>query len=244
MPRSQLRYAHCCNPVHATLLFSLLLCSCSGEPRGRLPPASATGATVRYATSFDLTENPISEAGYWRRAANSWTNVRTANGNAFGTNGRANRYDDSYALLSGFGPNQQAQAVIQRSPELASDVTHEVELLLRFSDGAGYARGYECLFAYFGGVQIVRWNGAVGDFTVLKILRGAERMGRELQSGDRIKATILGTVISVYINDELMAETEDSTFVTGQPGISFFTRPGGNSAHLALSSYSVQSNQP
>jgi len=218
----------------------LMCCGCSGDYRPAPPIVAAGGTAVtQYATTFDLSENPISEGGRWRRAANSWTNVRVAHGNAFGTNGRANGYDDSYALLSGFGPDQQAQGVIHRSSELIPGITHEVELLLRFSDGLGRARGYECLFAYFGGVQIVRWNGAIGDFTVLKILRGAERIGRELQTGDRIKATIRGALISVYINDELMAEAQDSTFATGQPGISFFTRPGGNSAHLALTSYSV-----
>jgi hypothetical protein len=227
----------------ASCMLALALAACSGRSdyRSEPPPAAVGGDVTQYATSFELTENPISEGGRWRRAANRWTNVRTAAGNAFGTNGRSNGYDDSYALLSGFGPDQQAQAVIYRSPELVPDITHEVELLLRFSDGSGQARGYECLFAYFGGVQIVRWNGAMGNFTVLKILRGAERLGRELQSGDRIEAVIRGTLISVYINDELMAEAEDSTYPTGQPGISFFTRPGGNSAHFALSSYTVQS---
>ena len=221
------------------------LSGCGGRNDYRSEPPALTGTGQRqYATSFEQSENPLSESGRWRRAANRWTDVRTASGNAFGTNGRANGYDDSYALLSGFGPDQRAEAVVHRSPELAANITHEVQLLLRFSDGASYARGYECLFAYFGGVQIIRWNGALGDFTVLEILRGAERLERELQSGDRIRASIRGTVISVYINDELMAEAEDATFTSGQPGIAFFTRPGGNSAHLALSSYAVQSTRP
>lgn len=220
-----------------TVLLSIL-CGCGGDSQGRL----VTGLPAQhYATSFDATEQPISETGRWRRARNAWTDVRTAEGVAFGTNGRSNGYDDSYALLSGFGPNQHAQAVIQRSAELASGITHEVELLLRFSDGPSYARGYECLFAYFGGVQVVRWNGAIGDYTALPLRGGPQRLDRELQTGDRIAATIRGNVIRVFINDELMAETEDSTYVSGQPGISFFTRPGGNSAHLALSSYSVRS---
>jgi hypothetical protein len=219
---------------------ALWLCTCSADypPRAAAPVPTA----AQYRTSFELDENPIAEGGRWRRAKNAWSNVRTAGGKAFGTNGRANTYDDSYALLSGFGPDQQAEGIIERSPELLPDITHEVELLLRFSDGAGYARGYECLFAYFGGVQIVRWNGAIGDFTVLPIRAGQQRLDRELRSGDRIKASITGDVIRLYINDVLMAETADSTFPSGQPGIAFFTRPRGNSAHLALSSYSVSSN--
>jgi len=217
------------------------LCGCSADhsPRVTAPDLSA----AQYRTSFDRDENPLAEDGRWRRARNGWSNVRTAGGNAFGTNGRANTYDDSYALLSGFGADQQAEGSIERSNELVRDITHEVELLLRFSDGPGYARGYECLFAYFGGVQVVRWNGAIGDFTVLPIRAGKQRLDRELRSGDRIKAGIVGNVIRLYINDELMAEAEDSSYASGQPGIAFFTRPGGNSAHLALSSYAVTSTQ-
>jgi hypothetical protein len=217
------------------------LCGCNGSEVQRAAPSLPVAA--EYRTSFEVTENPLTEGGRWRRSKNGWTSVRSAGGNAFGTNGPANAYDDSYALLSGFGADQQAQGVIERSAELARDITHEVQLLLRFSDGPGYARGYECLFAYFGGVQIVRWNGAMGDYTVLPISDGKERLDRELRSGDRIRASITGDRIEVYINDELMAKARDSKFASGQPGIGFFTRPGGNSAHFALSSYAASSTR-
>jgi hypothetical protein len=198
--------------------------------------------TQSYTTNFDLTENPISEGGAWHRAGNIWTNVRTANGIAFGTNGMNNTYDDAYALLSGFGPEQQAEAVVFRSPGLvASETTHEMELLLRFSDDAGNARGYECLFNYGGGVDIVRWNGAQGDFTPLAFTAGRGSLGRNLVSGDVIKATIVGNVISTYINGVLMAQAIDSTFANGQPGIAFFTRPEGVSANadFGMTSYTA-----
>ena len=201
----------------------------------------AAPSTQNYTTNFDLTEDPISEGGVWRRASNAWTNVRTANGIAFGTNGTANTYDDSYALLSGFGPDQQAEAVVFRSSSLATGITHEVELLLRMSDDANNVRGYECLFNYAGGVQIVRWNGALGDFTVLPT-SGAGNLGRGLVSGDVIKATIVGNVISAYINGVLRAQAIDSTFASGQPGIGFFTRPGGNSENFGMTSYTASSN--
>jgi hypothetical protein len=200
-----------------------------------------TPAPAQYSTNFDLTENPISEGGRWRRANNIWTNVRTANGIAFGTNGVTNTYDDSYALLSGFGPDQQAEGVIVRSPSLNTAVTHEVELLLRFSDDNNNARGYECLFAFFGGVQLVRWDGAIGNVTVLSTT-GSGGIGRGLMTGDTVKATITGNVIRMFINGTLVAQGTDSTYATGQPGISFFTRPDGNSAHLGLTSYTVSSN--
>jgi hypothetical protein len=194
-----------------------------------------------YTTNFDLTENPISEGGVWHHTGNVWTNVSTANGIAFGTNGAANTYDDSYALLSGFGPDQQAQAVVVRSPNLVLNITHEVELLLRMSDSASTAQGYECDFSYFGGVQIVRWNGALGDFTVLQT-SGPGTIGRDFVTNDVIKATIVGNVISAYINGVLIAQATDSTYASGQPGIGFFTRPGGNSANFGMTSYTASSN--
>jgi hypothetical protein len=206
---------------------------------------SGVASTPSYTTNFDLTENPISEGGAWRRASNAWTNVRTGNGIAFGTNGSLDTYDDSYALLSGFGPDQQAQAVVFRSPTLVSSgITHEMELLLRFSDDAGNARGYECLFNYAGGVDIVRWNGPLGNFTPLALTGGAGSLGRDLVSGDVIKATIVGNVISTYINGVLMVQASDSTYASGQPGIAFFTRPDGVSASalFGMTSYTASAS--
>jgi hypothetical protein len=200
-----------------------------------------TTGVRNYTTNFDLMENPISEAGVWHHTSNAWTNVSTAGGIAFGTNGMANTYDDSYALLSGFGPDQQAQAVVVRSPNLVLNITHEVELLLRMSDSASTAQGYECAFSYFGGVQIVRWDGALGTFTVLPT-SGPGTIGREFVTNDVIKATIVGNVISAYINGVLIAQVVDPTYSSGQPGIGFFTRPGGNSANFGMTSYTASSN--
>ncbi len=207
-----------------------------------VPVGAGAPVSGSYSTNFDGTENSLSEGGKWRRAANNHTNVRTSGGLAFGTNGVTDRYDDSYALLSGFGPNHSVEAVVQRSANLNTNVTHEVELLLRFSDSASGARGYECLFAFFGGVQIVRWNGTQGNYTVLRSTSGSEHVGRGLVSGDVVKATIVGNVISLYANGTLIARATDSAYTSGQPGIGFFTRPGGNSANLALTRVTATSN--
>ena len=207
---------------------------------GSSPPAPA-GSASSYSTNFDATESPISQGGAWHRANNTiWTDVDTANGIAFGTNGARDTYDDSYALLSGFGPDQTATAVIARSPALNTSIDHEVELLLRFTDGPTTAQGYECLLTFFGNVQIVRWNGALGDFTVLPTT-GPGSVGN-IASGDVFKATIVGNTISAYVNGTLIAQATDSVYTSGQPGIGFFTRPGGNSANFGITSYSVTSN--
>jgi hypothetical protein len=207
-------------------------------PRGdaaNSPSAQATRSEGRqYATDFSLTENPISEGGHWHRnQSNAWTNVRTWRGHAYGTNGARNTYDDSYAYLSGFPADVEAEAVIHRQPFLVSRVTHEVELLFRVMDSESSVRCYEALFAHHGGVQIMRWNGSLGDFTEL----GSAKLGRNLRSGDVIKARIAGPSISCYVNGALLAQASDARWKDGHPGIGFFTRPGGNSAHFALSSY-------
>jgi hypothetical protein len=201
------------------------------------PPPPPSGKT--YSTNFDLTEFPISEGGVWQHTPNSFSFVRTEGGHAHSSNGSSTEYDDSYAYLTGFGPDQTAEGVIYRSPSLDTSTTHEVELLLRVSDDAGGARAYECLFSFYGAVDIVRWDGPMGQFTPLS-LSGILRYSDELHSGDVIKATIVGNHISLYINGMLIAEATDSAYTTGQPGISFFTR--GNDAHFGLTSYTVTSN--
>jgi hypothetical protein len=181
----------------------------------------------------------LTEGGAWSRANNAWTDVQTKGGVAFGSNGVTNGYDDSYALLTGsFGADQTAEAVVFRDQTLTPGSTHEVELLLRFSDDNNNARGYECLFNHLGGMQIVRWNGALGDFTPLQ-MTGSGSLNRPLVSGDVIKATIVGNVISTYVNNVLQFQAVDSTFATGRPGVGFFIRPDGSPFLLGLSSYSV-----
>lgn len=160
--------------------------------------------------------------------------MQTANGIAYGTNGAADTYDDSYAYLSGFGANQQAEAVVYRSPTL-SGVPHEVELLLRWADSPGNARGYECGFSHLGAAVIVRWNGPFGNFTII----GGDSLGRPLVSGDVVKATIAGNLIRMYVNGTLVVQASDSTWSDGQPGIGFFRRTQGASSDLGFTSFSA-----
>ena len=214
------------------------------SPNDALPPGHAsalqdTTAGAFYSTDFDLRENPISEAGVWFNTSQPWTKVRTYNGIAFGTNGDRDSYDDSYAYLSGFGADQQGQAVVYVDPYLTGD-PHEVEILLRCADSAQSARCYECLFNHQGGVQIVRWNGAFGDFTVLSG-SGPGYLGRDLVDGDVVKGTVIGNTITAYINGVLMVQATDSMWTDGQPGIGFFKRTSGQNWDLAIYSYIASS---
>jgi len=222
----------------------ILTCSGSGGTAAATANVTITPAAGSYQTDFTLTESPISEGGVWSRTTtNGFTNVVTAGGAAFGTNGPRNAFDDSYALLRGFGPNQTAEAVIQRTEPLNTGVTHEVELLLRFTDDVTTARGYECLFSFDGGVQIIRWDGLnLGSMNFEDITGPLLATRTPLKTSDVVKASISGNVITVFINNTRFATATDSTYPTGQPGIGFFTRPQGNSANLAITSYKVTSN--
>jgi hypothetical protein len=220
----------------AVVLGTYAVCGCSGSSSGdnlAATPAPVSGRS--YSTDFDLTEFPISEGGAWSNTGQPWTKVRTAEGLAFGSNGQADTYDDSYAYLSGFPPNQQGEAVVHVDANLAG-APHEVELLLRWTDSTQSARGYECLFNFQGGVQIMRWNGPFGDFTELPA-SGSGGLGRGLVTGDVIKATIVGTIITTYINGRRISQASDGRWPDGQPGIGFFKRRAGLNSDFALTSY-------
>lgn len=212
-----------------------------GTPPPPIPPVPPPipPATFVYSTNFDLTENPISEGGKWFNTGQLWTKVRTANGLAFGTNGATNTYDDSYAYLSGFGPDQQGEAVVYVDPNLTG-VPHEVQLLLRWADSALSARGYECIFHFDGALQIMRWNGPFADFTELSGT-GLTNLGRNFVSGDIIKANVIGNKITLYVNGSPLYQATESTWTTGQPGIAFFKRTAGLNTDFAMTSYTATS---
>ncbi len=189
---------------------------------------SATGG-VTYATDFERTESPLSESGVWHHDGLDWTVVDTASGIAFGTQtlkvsrSGPGAYDDSYAYLSGFPPDHRASAVVHLG-SIDASCTHEVEILLRWADSAHVARGYECNLAFDGSyAQIVRWNGAVGDFTYLN--SGAVPGG--VHEGDTLSASIIGTQINLSVNGVVRASAQDSTFTTGNPGIAFWRGMSG-----------------
>jgi len=177
-----------------------------------------------YSTNFPLTENPISEGGNWvngQKNGNDWGDVQTTPGLAFGTN--AGGFADPTALVAGsWGPDQTAQATVH-SVNQNDSITEEVELRLRSNISPHNITGYEINFrcsktnnAYS---QIVRWNGPLGDFTYLWA-SGGPQYG--VANGDVVKATIVGNVITVYINGVQMGQVTDNTFAMGSPGMGFY----------------------
>jgi hypothetical protein len=182
-----------------------------------------TGSAIVYSTNFDLTELPILEAGNWHHTGLEWAAIGTANGLAYGNQALASRpesehYDDSYAYLSGFPGNHRATATVHRS-SIDTGCTHEVELLLRWSDAAHNARGYECNLAYDGSYAgIVRWNGPYGDFTLL----GNGTVAGGTHDGDVFSAEIVGSTITVRLNGSVVVSASDSVWTDGNPGIGLY----------------------
>ena len=228
-------------------------------------------ATVSYTTNFNLTASPISEGGRWHANAfglirsdigqpalrASSTPVVTAGGIAHGTSAAASNsgFDDSWAILSGFPPDQSATAIIAKPN--ASGAYTEVELLLRFDDTGTFARGYECYISGYGQyLTVVRWNPD-GTFTYLYDYGVIPAPS----TGDVYEAKIMGTVITCKINNVILFQYDVATaastpvifstgnarsrgdgaalvFATGNPGMGFDT--DGNDAGFGFSSYTAK----
>ena len=233
--------------------------------------SNAQAIAATYTTSFASTEDPISENGRWidgKTAGLAWSDFRSVPGLAFGKQPGTSPgvYDDAIALLTGnWGPNQTVQATV-RTVNQNDSIFEELEIRLRSTVTANSSTGYECNFSARSSanayVQIVRWNGAFGDFTLLDA-RGGSSMA--LHNGDTITCTIDGSTITAYINGVQKLQVTDSTFSSGNPGIGAFLQnatgvngdygftsfaasdgvaappspPGTGSISLGASSYSV-----
>jgi hypothetical protein len=193
--------------------------------------ATAGGRPRTYSTAFDGTEDPLSEAGQWVNNGRDWTTLRKKGGIAFGTQTGTNtgdrKFDDSFAHLSGFPPDQEAWGVAHiRKPNPSCH--QELEILLRFTSSAHRTTGYECLARCLSGeasyLEIVRWDGPLGKFTYLARRRGPDYA---LRHGDTLKASAVGNVITVSINGVPKARVRDDTFKTGNPGIGTFLQCAG-----------------
>ncbi len=187
---------------------------------------STAGLAQTYTTSFEGTENPLSEGGKWTNNSLDWTGITKKGGIACGTQTGTNtgiyKFDDSFAHLSGFPPDQEAwgKAYIAR-PNPSSN--QEIEILLRWTSSPHRTTGYECFARCLNNsssyVEIVRWDGPLGKFTYLARMHGTNY---GLKNGDILKASIVGNLITVYINDTKKAQITDDTFKTGNPGIGEF----------------------
>jgi hypothetical protein len=179
-----------------------------------------------YSTSFPLTESPISEGGRWingQTVGLDWKNVNTTPGRAFGADasGTPNFNDPTALLIGTWGPDQTMQGTVFTVNQQTGNIYEEIEFRLRSNLSAHSNTGYEVNFrcTHDGSqyVEIVRWNGPLGNFTYIQHVGGPG-----LRDGDTVKATIVGSVITAYINGVQVAQGTDTTFTSGQPGIGFY----------------------
>lgn len=195
-------------------------------------------APLTYSTSFPATENPISQSGIWVNGGSvggNWNNVRTTPGLAFGA-ATVSSTDDCLAHLNlGFLPSQSIEGTVFKAGGYSPPDSHEIELLTRWSIALGVSRGYEVNWQFAGICQIVRWNGSLGDFTVI----GSDVDIGAAVTGDKLKVTVVGSNIKVYKNSVEVRSETDSTWTTGNPGIGFFPRTGATLASYGWSHIDV-----
>jgi hypothetical protein len=195
---------------------------------------SIPGLSRVYTTSFPLTENPISENGNWISGAAvglDWGDVSTTPGQTHPHPGPA-RYADATALLTGtWGPDQTVQGTVFVNTAFNYP---EVELRLRSTLSPHVCNGYEVSFSLppNGYLLIVRWNGPLGDWSVLQWPTGSQYA---VNAGDVVKATIVGNVITAYKNGVQMAQATDNTFTTGNPGMGFNEQQNGDQGYSSFS---------
>jgi len=199
-----------------------------------------------YSTNFPLIENPISENGRWiggKTPGLAWADFQSTPGLAVGKQlgTSQGKYDDSIALVTGsWGPNQTVEATVKTVNQNDS-VFEELELRLRSTVTTNSSTGYECLFSARSSanayVQIVRWNGPFGNFTLLDAIDGSNMA---LHNGDTIKCIASGNTITAYINGAQKLKVTDGTYTNGNPGIgAYLQNATGLNSDYGFTSFSA-----
>jgi hypothetical protein len=124
------------------------------------------------------------------------------------------------------------------------NVYQEVELRLRSGLSPHNATGYEVMFRCSKSAKaycnVARWDGILGAWVMLKTTKGAQY---GVADGDVIKASIIGKVITVYINGVQVVQTTDYLFPSGNPGMGFYLEGAtGVNAECGLSSFTASSS--
>jgi hypothetical protein len=218
---------------------SAMLAGSSFLGYGPSAPAPAAAQPDGYASSFAADENPITEAGAWINGGTTGIdrgNVRTFPGLAFGANLPSLYGDPTAVLVGAWASDQEVQATV-RANMVPKTPTHEVELRLRTIIRAHRITGYEINCSIDGThphIEIVRWNGALNDFTSLRITPVA------CVNRDLLEATVIGSVLTVRKNGVQVLRATDNTFVDGSPGIGFYDTPDNAWSNFGLSNFSAR----
>lgn len=188
---------------------------------------STSASAKTFTSNFDGSEDPLSEGGVWttgEAVGLLWTDPVKIGGVAFGTHADTG-FDDSIGHLSGFGADQIIEGTVFTSGSFSSN--QEIELLVRFEITANSATGYEILIeARNGYSKIVRWNGGLGQFTIL----GNINWGSVPINGDVLRVEAIGSTITIFKNGSQISQfTGLTTWPDGNPGIGFFSQDGTGS---------------
>ncbi len=186
-----------------------------------------------YYTTFAATENPLSEGGVWRNGGSvglNWQNVQSGSSRAYGTGESPTNYDDPFALLTGtWSATQWAAATAYVNNQGSTVGLQEIEFRLLSTVSANVSQGYEVLFSVLPSddyIQLVRWNGALNDFTLL-----ATGHSGGVATGDFFAVSVENGGFRVYKNgteivlDCIPTATPpcvSTTFTSGNPGLGFY----------------------
>lgn len=217
-----------------------------------------------YRTDFPNEENPLSEGGMWingKADGIDWTDVMTVNGVVCGAPSRMDvaekrseqgnldsgdsdpvgDYDDPTAVLAGeWAPNQRAKATVySRNPtaEFFQEVQIRLRTIIEPNNCTGYEVFFRCLKDGDGYAEIVRWNGAVGDWTSINRLAGD---GYGVEHGDIVEASVEGNVLRGFVNGVEIISATDDAFATGAPGVGFNFGVGDTNEEHGFSSFETE----
>jgi len=212
----------------------------SGSTVGSASVTVTSGSTSSYTTDFNLTESPISESGKWKQLGVDWTRVVTSGGLAYGTQSGSGGFNDSYAYLAGsFPANQSGSATIHLESGIAANFA-EVEILLRWTDSAHNATGYECNLAYNGQyAEIIKWPGPFAtDKSQFTFISSGNPVSTGVHDGDVFQADVVGNVITARLNGRVIATGTDSSIPSGgAPGMGFYSEGAPASSKYSFTHY-------
>lgn len=223
----------------------------------------------RYVTTFQTTENPLSDGGRWVNGAAdalNWNNVRaTSTLGAYGTQSTVNGatgppYNDSVSQLLpatgvGWSANQEVQGKVFLRNRNTFTGFHEVELTLRGAYTSNTWKMYECLFSVgpTDYVEIVRWIGPLGTQSpvtnntnaFISLALNNLASGPTIADGDEIRARIEGSTITAYHRPSsggawtAYASAVDTNYTSGNPGCGHWVHGVCNDDDYGLSSWQV-----
>ena len=100
----------------------------------------------------------------------------------------------------------------------------------------GYEVFWRCLKSPAAYVEIVRWNGKMGDWTSLA---EGQRPAVRGPDGDMVEATIVGNVIRGFVNGVEVFSARDDVSPPGDPGVGFNFVVGKTNVDYGFTSFEV-----